>query len=86
MAQRDTLVLLARLKLANAQLGGDEIGAFQRRAAIQGLVDFHRNAGFFHHALAQRVDNIELFLPFSDIHQPQFANWQFMITLQESFQ
>ncbi len=86
MTQRDALIFFTRLQLAHAQLGGDEICALQRCAAIQRFIDFHRHAGFFHHPLAQRVDNIELLLSLFDVYQPQFAYRQFMITFQKSFQ
>ena len=86
VTQRDALIFFTRLQLAHAQLGGDEICALQRCAAIQRFIDFHRHAGFFHHPLAQRVDNIELLLSLFDVYQPQFAYRQFMITFQKSFQ
>ncbi len=86
VAQRDTLIQLARLKLANTQLGGDEIGIFQRLATIEGFMHGHRHARFFNHALAQVKNNIELLLAFGHVHQPQFADRQFMITLEEPFQ
>ncbi len=69
MTQRDALIFFTRLQLAHAQLGGDEICALQRCAAIQRFIDFHRHAGFFHHPLAQRVDNIELLLALFDVYQ-----------------
>ena len=86
VAQRNTLIFFTRLQLAHAQLGGDKIRALQRRTAIQRFIDLHRHAGFFHHPLAQRVDNIELLLALFHIHQPQFSDRQFMVTFQKAFQ
>ena len=86
VAQRDALIFFPRLQLAHAQLGSDEIRALQRLAAVQRFINLHRHAGFFHHPLAQRMDNIELLLALFHIHQPQLCHRQFMITFQETFQ
>ena len=70
VAQRDTLVQLARLQLADAQLGSHEISIFQRQTAVEGFMHGQRHAGFLHHALAQVENKIQLFLTFLNVHQP----------------
>ena len=86
VAQRNTFVFFTGFQLAYAQLGGDKVGVFQRFTAVQRLIDFHRHAGFFHHALAQCVDNIQLLLAAFDVNQPQFRYRQLMIAFKKTFQ
>ena len=86
VTERNTFIFFTRLQLANPQLRGDEMSPFQRGAAIQRFVDFHRHARFFHHTLAQRMDNIEFLLPFFYINQPQFCYRQFVITFDKPLQ
>ena len=70
VAQGNTLVQLTRLQLADAQLGGDEIRIFQRQTTIEGFMHGQRHARFFHHALAQVENNIQLLLTFLNVYQP----------------
>ena len=86
MAQRDTFIFLTGFELTNAQLRSHKVGTFERFAAIQRLIDLHRYAGFFHHALAKGMNDIQLLLAIFNVNQPQFADRQFVITLEKTFQ
>ena len=84
MAQGDALILLPRLQLADSKLGGDEVGAHQCFAAIQGFVQGHGDACLADHPLAEIEDDVQFLFASGNIHQPQLADGQLGIALDET--
>ena len=84
MLEGDALVFDARVEQAHAELRGHEVGTGKRLAAVEREVHLHGQARRLDHALRQAADDLELLLALGNVDEPQLADGQLVVALDEA--